>query len=643
MHLIVQFFKSHTLEFDGFTEISGVDIKYALSFELNVPSSLLKLSKDGKFFEDTSTITNNGCVLRASLSGGLQGGKGGFGAMLRQMAKQSGGKKTTDFGSCRDLNGRRLRHVNDDIILQKWREAKDRGEEFDPEEETASGVNMWFLKTPSWAEGFKPSKQKAFLKPRRKTQICLDWQKAHCGNRHVPQGAPSWYGCPRGNKCEFAHGDEDLAGAALESVKKRKQEEENNQLDSKKESYMSSVILERDESEISDMVVAGLNAAKRSRSHPNDIYSSSPSKINADSSFEDLQILNPYEISGTHDNGLHQDRYIIDSDIISSKESSEISCLHSNRDLDMRSIVNVLSGTVDCFADGEVSGVNCFSTLCINGCSLQSGKWYYEVELLSGGLMQIGFANDKFVKEYVANSENGVGDDLHSWAYDGNRKRKWNNGSTDYGLLWSTGDFVGCLIDIQPKVFTISFLLNGKELGDAFTDISHCQKGLLSVSKVQRKGKEYPQSSDGENIEERLEDILSFHPAMSMESNEAVVINIGQHAFKYPPVNMHRPLIESMDFSSQHEISTEKFASTSDFKRISKVLEPNPFEIASDLSTCQPRNGTFDVIILEGHPDALSLEMLGMAHLKAELERRGLKAGGTLQVLRASKHRLRIS
>ncbi len=34
---------------------------------------------------------------------GLVGGKGGFGAALRAMAKQAGDKKTTDFGACRDL------------------------------------------------------------------------------------------------------------------------------------------------------------------------------------------------------------------------------------------------------------------------------------------------------------------------------------------------------------------------------------------------------------------------------------------------------------------------------------------------------------------------------------------------------------
>ncbi|CAN0533799.1 unnamed protein product, partial [Ectocarpus sp. 12 AP-2014] len=42
--------------------------------------------------------------------------------MLRAMAKQAGAKPTTDFGACRDLQGRRLRHVNDEVRLQKWQE-----------------------------------------------------------------------------------------------------------------------------------------------------------------------------------------------------------------------------------------------------------------------------------------------------------------------------------------------------------------------------------------------------------------------------------------------------------------------------------------------------------------------------------------
>jgi hypothetical protein len=45
------------------------------------------------------------------------GGKGGFGALLRS---KKATVKTTNFGACRDLNGRRLRHVDQERALQEW-------------------------------------------------------------------------------------------------------------------------------------------------------------------------------------------------------------------------------------------------------------------------------------------------------------------------------------------------------------------------------------------------------------------------------------------------------------------------------------------------------------------------------------------
>jgi hypothetical protein len=50
----------------------------------------------------------------------LRGGKGGFGARLRSMAGKVGAKKTTNFSACRDLSGRRLRHVEAERALRKW-------------------------------------------------------------------------------------------------------------------------------------------------------------------------------------------------------------------------------------------------------------------------------------------------------------------------------------------------------------------------------------------------------------------------------------------------------------------------------------------------------------------------------------------
>ena len=55
---------------------------------------------------------------------------------------------------------------------------------------------------------------------------------------------------------------------------------------------------------------------------------------------------------------------------------------------------------------------------------LTEGAWYYEVVLLTDGLMQIGWADEAFQCDPL--SGQGVGDNEHSWAYDGFRSKKWN-------------------------------------------------------------------------------------------------------------------------------------------------------------------------------------------------------------------------
>lgn len=55
------------------------------------------------------------------LLGRLAGGKGGFGSLLRGAATKAGQKKTNNFDACRDMSGRRLRHVNAEKRLEEWK------------------------------------------------------------------------------------------------------------------------------------------------------------------------------------------------------------------------------------------------------------------------------------------------------------------------------------------------------------------------------------------------------------------------------------------------------------------------------------------------------------------------------------------
>jgi len=57
----------------------------------------------------------------------LRAGKGGFGSLLRGAATKAGQKKTSNFDACRDMSGRRLRHVNAEKKLEEWKaEAQER-------------------------------------------------------------------------------------------------------------------------------------------------------------------------------------------------------------------------------------------------------------------------------------------------------------------------------------------------------------------------------------------------------------------------------------------------------------------------------------------------------------------------------------
>ena len=109
--------------------------------------------------------------------------------------------------------------------------------------------------------------------------------------------------------------------------------------------------------------------------------------------------------------------------------------------------------------------------------AIVGGCYYYEVILLSDGLMQIGWA-DALYKGDPERGQ-GVGDHPHSWALDGYRCKKWNSSSSDYGVRWRNGDVVGCLINLDA--LQMRFTINGKDLGIAYNTI-HSVGGLYPAA-----------------------------------------------------------------------------------------------------------------------------------------------------------------
>ena len=237
-----------------YSETIGLDID-SLRFHLNG----LKLNNESILHEIEFEKDD---LINVSLQ--QIGGKGGFGAALRAKAKQKGLKPTTDFGACRDLNGRRLRHVNDEIIVRKWKEANENGEKLNVDENTTTGIPMWFLDKPAWAEAVKKSGQSKFLKKKSKTDICMDWKRAR-ESSVPPADASIHWGCPRGDKCNFAHGDLDLQGTKLETIQNERKMEFKNEENIKKEEYISSIneiVSEEAVDDIKQSILIGLKKEK---------------------------------------------------------------------------------------------------------------------------------------------------------------------------------------------------------------------------------------------------------------------------------------------------------------------------------------------------------------------------------------------
>ena len=124
------------------------------------------------------------------------------------------------------------------------------------------------------------------------------------------------------------------------------------------------------------------------------------------------------------------------------------------------------------------TGSSEFPTAMLAGCLLTSGRWYYECRVQNdarGGVWQLGFFDTKF--QGSTSDGVGVGDDKHSWAYDGARKCLWHglHGPTDWGVESGApkGSVVGVAVDLDSK--TLSFFIDGKpadgKTGVAFRQI----------------------------------------------------------------------------------------------------------------------------------------------------------------------------
>ncbi|KAL5221885.1 hypothetical protein ABZP36_026598 [Zizania latifolia] len=109
--------------------VSGAALLDAVSALSRIPAASLRLVTGRLDISPSSVLTSStdGQFPSAYALLRLRGGKGGFGSLLRGAASKAGQKKTSNFDACRDISGRRLRHVNAERRLEEWKaEAGDR-------------------------------------------------------------------------------------------------------------------------------------------------------------------------------------------------------------------------------------------------------------------------------------------------------------------------------------------------------------------------------------------------------------------------------------------------------------------------------------------------------------------------------------
>ncbi|GAB9466577.1 hypothetical protein Gpo141_00003948 [Globisporangium polare] len=152
-------------------------------------------------------------------------------------------------------------------------------------------------------------------------------------------------------------------------------------------------------------------------------------------------------------------------------------CWWQQRKKHNHSLIEAIGGEI-AINNVTVTALEHFATVRLGGnvaIAANSGLWFYEVTVLTDGLMQIGYIDADFASDPVQGQ--GVGDHASSWAFDGYRCKKWNVSSSDYGEVWRAEDVVGVLLDTDRM--ELSFFLNGKFLGVAFSGIPMTQTSRM--------------------------------------------------------------------------------------------------------------------------------------------------------------------
>ena len=594
--------KTYVLNFSNQSKITHHDIIRKLSQVTNFPTWMLRIHnvshEDGQGHEyEYEHALKKLNYLSAYTFLPLLGGKGGFGTLLKGQSKQAGAKQTMDFGACRDLNGRRLRHVNDEIKLQRWRESVQRRAKannngmIDVEKEmeelkTSSGVLNWHLTVPSWGAGEMSGKSRY----REERKMRREIEKLAREQKEV-----------------------------LEKKLRRKREIEKVKIDYATLGKQSAEI---EDAKLSRSILEGLKKRRKinhvvGKISDNDDNDSKGS----DSYFTNGDDKDPIPVISTSDD-FESFLYTLSGDIVVEESQSEnTSSLLKNHMQDKDSaeikVTKIQSksefGTMALLLDPERIDLS----------SKSYKGLYYELVIDTAGIAQIGWGQVRTSDQCPdlntmtttcfkpdSASGDGVGDDEFSFGYDGCRRKIFHGGEelsygSKTGAAWKKGDIIGCLYDITNG--TISFSTNGVNPGTAFKS---------------KLGKD-----------------CHLYPVISLNENEIVGINTGP-SFCHCPKDFRGIfdfLNEKNEKRSDYLDSNNKNDSCEVSDKMDNAMDVSPSPTMTKASDIKPVTKPEEIKPDKTEPIDLQnlsleqIEALGMDHLKAELFRIGLKCGGSLK------------
>jgi hypothetical protein len=502
------------------------------------PPSIMSIGGDDQPYNgessSNSNTSSNSChvfFLTAKLKLHIRGGKGGFGSLLKGQSKQAAAKTTLDFGACRDLSGRRLRHINDEIKLRKWREAmaaKSRGETINEEDhyKTKSGVENWYLDLPNWAMEAFSNKARRSNERRIRRDVSQRARKEEQQRLEEEARQATRY------RAIMAYANDALMpadGSAMEDAiaqgmaKRRKKMLTNSNASESIDTTQNTANFGKaappidKDTETIFQTQASAEVATKSGKEVGEC------KTNDVATPEDV-IKEITEVKRMWFCALSGDFVTADTKI-SGSDSTPLSASSKHKS-------EILIQAKSDFSTGCIllpDSSSSWSSSISNGCFVR-GKWYYEVKLQeTAGMAQIGWADDLF--EPNCEAGDGVGDDSHSYGYDGSRGLIFHGTSIEeadgkgtaaantdqttsshnsFGPTtpWKASDVIGCMFNADDGY--ISFSLNGKDMGLAF---KHNQSRGDNKSATEMRG---------------------LFPALSLNQKEIVLIRAGP-GFEYIP------------------------------------------------------------------------------------------------------------